>query len=161
EKRVHRSAHPLAGLNIRELLAGHVHRHERVEIDVRIHGDGSCVLFVDRALGPRGWRKGGTNKQAQKQGCCSFDHDTLLSKASRHSRRSNTAYAYNGASALRSVALEIPISPLKGLSSSKTRKIAPANDSAHTNRAVIMMRLVRANKVKLTKMALSQKTRMI
>jgi hypothetical protein len=43
-------------------------------------------------------------------------------------------YGFKGKSALRSVALEIPMSPVKGLSSSKIRKIAPANDSAHTNR---------------------------
>ena len=53
------------------------------------------------------------------------------------------------------------MSPVKGLSSSKTRKIAQANDSAHTNREAITTRLARANKVKLTKIALSQKTRMI
>jgi hypothetical protein len=68
-------------------------------------------------------------------------------------------YGFNGKSALRRVALEIPISPVKGLSSSKTRKIAPANDNGHTNREAIMTRLARANKVKLTKIALSQKTR--
>ena len=65
----------------------------------------------------------------------------------------------SGRSALRSVALEIPISPVKGLSSSRTRKIAPANDSAQINSEAITTRLVGANKVKLTKIALSQKTR--
>src|SRR5882757_9921889 len=64
-----------------------------------------------------------------------------------------------GKSALRSVALEIPISPVKGLS--RTRKIAPANDSAHTNREAMTIRLVWENKVKLTKIALSQKIRII
>src|SRR5258708_39960935 len=64
-------------------------------------------------------------------------------------------------SALRSVALEIPISPVKGLSSSRTRKIAPANDSAHTNREAMTIRLVWENKVKLTKIAPSQKIRII
>jgi hypothetical protein len=59
-----------------------------------------------------------------------------------------------GKSALRSVALEIPISPVKGLSSSRTREIAPANDSAHTNREAMTIRLVWENKVKLTKIAL-------
>lgn len=38
------------------------------------------------------------------------------------------------------------MSPVKGLSSSKTRKIAQANDSAHTNRETITTRLARANK---------------
>src|SRR5438477_5092189 len=66
-----------------------------------------------------------------------------------------------GISALRSVALEIPISPVKGLSSSKTRKIAPANDSAQTNREAVTIKLVSANNVKLTKIALSQKIRII
>src|ERR1700733_2027274 len=67
----------------------------------------------------------------------------------------------SGRSALRSVELEIPISPVKGLSSSRTRKIAPANDSAQTSSEAITTRLVGANKVKLTKIAPSQKTRMI
>src|SRR5450755_1652607 len=62
-----------------------------------------------------------------------------------------TPYGGSGKSALRSVALEIPISPVKGLSSSRTRKIAHANDSAQTSREAIMTRLARANKVKLTK----------
>src|ERR1700722_19024546 len=70
-------------------------------------------------------------------------------------------YEFSGKSALRKVALEIPISPAKGLSSSRTRKIAPANDSAHIKRAAITTRSTRANRVKLTKIALSQKTRMI
>jgi len=70
-------------------------------------------------------------------------------------------HGFSGKSALRSVALEIPISPVKGLSSSKIRKIAQANDSAHTNREAITTKLVCANKVKLTKIALSQKTKMI
>src|SRR5258705_5372142 len=70
-------------------------------------------------------------------------------------------HGFSGKSALRSVALEIPISPVKGLSSSKIRKIAQANDSAHTNREAMTIRLARANKVKLTKIALSQKTRII
>src|SRR6202040_2404791 len=63
-------------------------------------------------------------------------------------------YGFSGKSALRRVALEIPISPVKGLSSSKTRNIAPANDSAHTNREAMTTRLARANKVKLTKIPL-------
>src|SRR6476659_7734973 len=42
-----------------------------------------------------------------------------------------SAYEFSGKSALRSIELEIPMSPVKGSSSSKTRKIAPANDSAH------------------------------
>src|SRR5258708_40357069 len=66
---------------------------------------------------------------------------------------------FSGKSALRSVTLEIPISPVKGLSSSKIRKIAQANDSAHTNREAMTTRLVCANNVKLTKIALSQKIR--
>ena len=68
-------------------------------------------------------------------------------------------YGFSGKSALRSVALEIPMSPVKGLSSSKIRKIAQANDSAHTIREAVTTRLVCANKVKLTKIAISQKTR--
>jgi len=60
-------------------------------------------------------------------------------------------YEFNGKSALRSVVLEIPISPVKGLSSSRTRKIAPANDSAQTSSEVMTTRLVCANKVKLKK----------
>src|SRR6266436_3338704 len=74
---------------------------------------------------------------------------------------SHSPYGFNGKSALRRVALEIPISPLKGLSSSKTRKIAQANDNAHTSSDAMTTRLARANKVKLTKIALSQKTRII
>src|SRR6266404_9197424 len=83
------------------------------------------------------------------------------SSPSYHSELPPSAEAGNGKSALRSVVLEIPISPLKGLSSSKIRKIAPANESAHTNREAMTTRLARANKVKLTKIAQSQKTRMI
>jgi hypothetical protein len=67
----------------------------------------------------------------------------------------------SGKRALRSVALEIPISPVKGLSSSRTRKIAPANDSAQTSSEAITTGLVGANSVKLSKIAPSQKTRMI
>ena len=77
------------------------------------------------------------------------------------SRSTKRVYGFSGKSALRSVALEIPNSPVKGLSSSKIRKIAQANDSAHTNREAMTTKLVCANKVKLTKIALSQKTRMI
>jgi hypothetical protein len=40
------------------------------------------------------------------------------------------AHGFIGKSALRNIALEIPISPVKGLASSKTRKIAQPNDSA-------------------------------
>jgi hypothetical protein len=69
-------------------------------------------------------------------------------------------HGLSGNSTLRSIALEIPISPVKGSSSSRTRKIAQAKDSAHTNREAMTTRLVCANKVKLTKIALSQKTRM-
>jgi hypothetical protein len=76
-------------------------------------------------------------------------------------RSTKRVYAFSGKSALRSVALEIPSSPVKGLSSSKIRKIAQANDSAHTNREAMTTKLVCANKMKLTKIALSQKTRMI
>ena len=75
-------------------------------------------------------------------------------------RSTGKPHGFIGKSALRNVALEIPISPVKGLSNSKTRKIAQANDSAHTTREAMTTRLVRANKVKLTKIALSQKTKM-
>src|ERR1700738_3163956 len=78
-----------------------------------------------------------------------------------HSKLPPSGETGNGKSALRSVVLEIPISPSKGLSSSKIRKIAPANESAHTNKEAMTTRLARANKVKLTKIAQSQKTRMI
>jgi hypothetical protein len=64
-----------------------------------------------------------------------------------------------GKSALRSVALEIPINPVKGLSSSSARKIAPENESAHTNRETATTMLVRANSLKLTNIVLSQKNR--
>jgi hypothetical protein len=70
-------------------------------------------------------------------------------------------YEFSGKSTFRSVALGFPFSPAKGSSSPRTQKIAPANDSALTNRAAMTTRLVRANKVKLTKIALSQNTRMI
>jgi hypothetical protein len=59
-----------------------------------------------------------------------------------HSELPPPGEAGNGKSALRSVVLEIPISPLKGSSSSKIRKIAPANESAHTNRAAMTIRLI-------------------
>ena len=71
---------------------------------------------------------------------------------------STKAYEFNGKSALRSVELEIPMSPVKGSSSSKTRKIAPANDSAHTNSEIVTTVFGRANRVALTKIALSQNT---
>ena len=47
-------------------------------------------------------------------------------------RSTKRVYGFNGKSALRSVALEIPISPVKGLSSSK--QIAQANDNAYQQR---------------------------
>jgi hypothetical protein len=53
------------------------------------------------------------------------------------------------------------MSPEKGSSSSKTRKIAPANDSAHTNSEIVTTIFARANKVALTKIALSQNTTII
>jgi hypothetical protein len=81
---------------------------------------------------------------------------------SPQSRRAEIDQAgVKGKSAVRSVVLEIPISPVKGLSSSRTRKIALVNDSAHTNREAMTIRLVWENKVKLTKIALSQKIRII
>ena len=46
-------------------------------------------------------------------------------------------YEFSGKSALRSVELEMPMSPVKGSSSSKTRKIAPAKDSAPTNSEIV------------------------
>src|ERR1700682_538148 len=67
-------------------------------------------------------------------------------------------YEFSGKSALRSIELEIPMSPVKGSSSSKTRKIAPANDSAHTNSEIVTTMFGRANRVALTKIALSQNT---
>src|SRR4029077_19412464 len=66
------------------------------------------------------------------------------------------AYKFSGKSALRSIELEIPMSPAKGSSSSKTRKIAPANDIAHTNSEIVTTMFARANRVALTKIALSQ-----
>src|SRR5580692_11598478 len=68
------------------------------------------------------------------------------------------AYEFSGKSALRSIELEIPMSPVKGTTSSKTRKIAPANDSAHTNSEIVTTMFGRANRVALTKIALSQNT---
>ena len=50
EQRIHRRADPFAGLDIRELLAGHVHCHKRVEIDVGVPGNGLRLLFGDGAL---------------------------------------------------------------------------------------------------------------
>src|SRR6516164_5181437 len=67
-------------------------------------------------------------------------------------------HEFSGKSALRNVELEIPISPEKGSSSSKTRKIAPANDSAHTKSEIVTTIFARANRVALTKIALSQNT---
>src|SRR5258707_6286661 len=69
------------------------------------------------------------------------------------------AYEFSGKRALRSIELEIPMSPVKGSSSSKTRKIAPANDSAHTNSEIVTIMFARANSVTLTKTSLSQHTR--
>ena len=69
-------------------------------------------------------------------------------------------YGLNGKSALRKVKLEIPIKPVNGLSSSRIRKIAQANDSVPTKREIMTTRLVGANNVKLRKIALSQNTRM-
>src|ERR1700731_4469128 len=68
------------------------------------------------------------------------------------------AYEFSGKSALRSIELEIPMSPVKGSSSSKTRKIAPAKDSAHTNSEIVTTIFARENRVALTKIALSQNT---
>src|SRR6516162_11709249 len=69
------------------------------------------------------------------------------------------AYEFSAKSAFRSVELEIPMSPVKGSSSSKTRKIAPANDNAHTKSEIVTTIFARANRVALTKIALSQNTK--
>src|SRR5260370_41786721 len=68
------------------------------------------------------------------------------------------AYEFSGKSALRIIELEIPMSPVKASSSSKTRKIAPATDSAHTNSEIVTTMFARANRVALSKIALSQNT---
>ena len=50
EQRIHRRADPFAGLDIGELLAGHVHGHERVEVDVGVPGNGLRLLLGNGAL---------------------------------------------------------------------------------------------------------------
>ena len=68
---VHRAAEdPWTRGLIRKLLAGHVHGHERVEVDVGIRGNGLRLLLGDGALRPRGERKDGTKKKAHHQGDC-------------------------------------------------------------------------------------------
>src|ERR1700675_3224904 len=62
------------------------------------------------------------------------------------------------ARALRSGALEICISPWKGLYISRIKKIAPETDSAQTSKVAIVIGLRGANKPKLTKIVASQKT---
>src|SRR5262249_43922826 len=70
------------------------------------------------------------------------------------------SHELSGKSALRNIELEIPMSPVKGSSSSKIRKIALANDSAHTNSEIMTTTFVRTKRVALTKIALSQNTTM-
>src|ERR1700675_799901 len=61
------------------------------------------------------------------------------------------------ARALRSGALEICISPWKGLYISRIKKIAPETDSAQTHKVARAVALRGANKRKLVKMVASQK----
>ena len=62
------------------------------------------------------------------------------------------------ARALRSGALEICISPWKGLYISRIKKIAPETDSAETSKLVITVALKGAKRPKLMKMTVSQIT---
>jgi hypothetical protein len=68
-ERVHRAAETsFTRLDIGELLAGHVHRHERIEINVGIDPDGVGLLFGDRALRLRGERNDWTKKKSKYKG---------------------------------------------------------------------------------------------
>src|ERR1700730_9505154 len=62
------------------------------------------------------------------------------------------------ARALRSGALEICISPSKGLYISRIKNIAPETDSAQTNKVAIAVALRGAKRPKLLKMTASQDT---
>src|SRR4029077_16007519 len=63
------------------------------------------------------------------------------------------------ARAKRSGALEISISPLKGVYISRIKKIAPETDNPEIHRAVTTVALRGANSPKLMKIAVSQKTK--
>jgi hypothetical protein len=44
---VHRAAHALAGLDVRELFASQIHGHKRGQVEVGVNPDGLHLLFSD------------------------------------------------------------------------------------------------------------------
>ena len=51
DERVRRSTKLFPGLDVRELFPGHVHRHERIKIEVSVDADRVGLLFNDGRLG--------------------------------------------------------------------------------------------------------------
>jgi hypothetical protein len=69
DEHVHRPfAEFLAGFDVRELLTRHVHRQERIEIDISIHADGVGCFLGDggRVARQAGHGQGGSREAADK-----------------------------------------------------------------------------------------------
>src|SRR5215469_8956029 len=85
-------------------------------------------------------------------------HDAKLVSRARCVQPSRATVSQSGASACRSGASEIVISPVNGWSSSKIRKSAPAADSAQINNEPMTTGLGDTNKLKLANIIASQNT---
>jgi hypothetical protein len=76
DERVHRAFKISRAVG--ELLPGYVHRHDGIEVNIGIHGNGVRLLFGDGALRLCGERKRRANEKAKDQGCRALFQVTLL-----------------------------------------------------------------------------------